>query len=1377
MKTLFSFFSFTLILFSFSSYAVSCEEIEIVDLIDTIELKESRIKIKKYIEQDCLQNSEADKSKALNLLLINSKGITLFRLIDSYPDLKGVPLYILKHQVSEEKSWMLADAFSRWYQSIREFKRLKTLKVDFFNSKDNSIFSRSDVENTINDYKKGRDEFFDLINSYLGKVAFLEKLNVPGFNLATETDWVKKQFIVKDPFFEKINFTIDINSIDRTFESLVAANELDLEKVNTDLVDTSVYMSLNSGIKNKVQILDQNISKVGALISKDISQVKKSLQDITVETFLEESIFALYAKRAREELGYNGAPTSDSRYQQMEKSYKEFLEKLDKFNEKINSANAANDRFESLKDQFQTLVYNRFYLELTNCGQKTTLFQKGVLFFKMCAASALDAYLSQVDVVNPDIKIKPELISLANTIEGSDLDVLIPQFIFIAQKGISITADSSLDLYVDKINSIESGALSLSQTGGRNPSWKISGKIGGSSFCVGSSCGGGGGFDPFKKFSNFASKLANPKAVLKELNVDYEERLSRLIDKTGISKKITQLGNELKDVSKVIIPQVHINPEKVLENLKNSGQALEHFTKDKIIDGTLTEISKAATVLARPDLVIKDTLTAGKVLSEQLGVELKDELNKVEKTVKESGKHLANGVKNVIAEVVRGSNNALNTMSDGVEIAQKLTSKSISAAFEISKTVTLVKNLEDHFPALKKWTDRIEDMTKAGSDLYFHQINGKTFYKVDGYRKAFNIYHQAILESAMEVKNLQDKVSDEIADKAISKLNSDLADAMKKYTEMTDKGVEISAAVASFDNVARAALVSFGTVVTGGSPFGAALGNLLTDRFIVENRPTDKEMLNGFAISVASGFVAQSVATSSQMYREAIRNMATRIGQTTVEGRTLTGKEVAIDLLMSAANAQADRVYDDRAIRDAFLGATRYVIEQAAYDRPINMEDAVYAGIRSTANGQLNHTVNSVVEPMASDIKEVLERKLAGIRESIYQLFMLSQASQSLDNAVEIENNTNDEARLRLYGNLDDSEKAILLKWIVESNKEANDLAAQKMFGKDYGQLSDDEFRSEAFLSQVESNRSNVKITDLKVMTVLAKMISDRGPSSAAEQIIVEATSKGAHLRLIQGGAQGAASVSTPALAEVVAWLGRRFVPIVSALYPTEIGQDEIERSVMMQIPIPHPDDTDGNTLWHRALKGDDAALRMLRTRYSARDSRGFGIGTESNLIHQEFRKRGITSKEDQQKFQKLFEALASLPEKMQVQRIRVGNNPDRILCIGMGMCEVVIPFKEEMKKKFGIEILTFSTTKEIDKDYSRFKEEYKNEHGIPDENKIELPYEILKKTLGYEKNKEWIEDRVKEGYTILDLGNPLNRKESPYYDMETEIVFGEKNE
>jgi hypothetical protein len=43
----------------------------------------------------------------------------------------------------------------------------------------------------------------------------------------------------------------------------------------------------------------------------------------------------------------------------------------------------------------------------------------------------------------------------------------------------------------------------------------------------------------------------------------------------------------------------------------------------------------------------------------------------------------------------------------------------------------------------------------------------------------------------------------------------------------------------------------------------------------------------------------------------------------------------------------------------------------------------------------------------------------------------------------------------------------------------------------------------------------------------------------------------------------------------------------------------------------------------------------------------------------------------------------------------------------------------------------------------------------------------VVKTTIKYAENQKWIRDALEKGHTIIDLGNPLSKDFSPFYEME----------
>ena len=93
---------------------------------------------------------------------------------------------------------------------------------------------------------------------------------------------------------------------------------------------------------------------------------------------------------------------------------------------------------------------------------------------------------------------------------------------------------------------------------------------------------------------------------------------------------------------------------------------------------------------------------------------------------------------------------------------------------------------------------------------------------------------------------------------------------------------------------------------------------------------------------------------------------------------------------------------------------------------------------------------------------------------------------------------------------------------------------------------------------------------------------------------------------------------------------------------------------------------------------------------------------------------------------------------------------------------------------KNGIPADTFQLTENAVKDFNKRVADHRKIVRDPN---ARLPFDEVKKTLGYAENKAWINKKVQKGYTILDMGDPLNSNAteglSAFYELEKTIVFG----
>ena len=141
--------------------------------------------------------------------------------------------------------------------------------------------------------------------------------------------------------------------------------------------------------------------------------------------------------------------------------------------------------------------------------------------------------------------------------------------------------------------------------------------------------------------------------------------------------------------------------------------------------------------------------------------------------------------------------------------------------------------------------------------------------------------------------------------------------------------------------------------------------------------------------------------------------------------------------------------------------------------------------------------------------------------------------------------------------------------------------------------------------------------------------------------------------------------------------------------------------------------------------------------------------------------------------YAKLYKVLEDLPNGLRVKRVREGVDSTKIAVIGRKMPGVVDDTVEHLGKS-DIHADKFVWTDKVAKNFKKRVSEYQREVGDPT---ARLPFDEVKKTMAYAENKAWIKERVQKGYTILDMGDPLNSNASEglsaFYELEKIVVFG----
>lgn len=109
-------------------------------------------------------------------------------------------------------------------------------------------------------------------------------------------------------------------------------------------------------------------------------------------------------------------------------------------------------------------------------------------------------------------------------------------------------------------------------------------------------------------------------------------------------------------------------------------------------------------------------------------------------------------------------------------------------------------------------------------------------------------------------------------------------------------------------------------------------------------------------------------------------------------------------------------------------------------------------------------------------------------------------------------------------------------------------------------------------------------------------------------------------------------------------------------------------------------------------------------------------------------------------------------------------NDPNKVVLIGRNM-DVI----KKMKADYHPNAMIFDGDDWISEDATKQWRQWKSKYTDG-----KIPYDEVKKTIFYQDNEKFIRKMKAEGYTFIDLGNPLGTTEpSAFYDMEINLIFG----
>jgi len=265
-------------------------------------------------------------------------------------------------------------------------------------------------------------------------------------------------------------------------------------------------------------------------------------------------------------------------------------------------------------------------------------------------------------------------------------------------------------------------------------------------------------------------------------------------------------------------------------------------------------------------------------------------------------------------------------------------------------------------------------------------LNPKEVYKVGTYKTIYDGVKKEAIATVRDLNDLNNKMIGELSEHVISKVSSDLDKWANKYIEYSDKAVDITDAVTEFNNVVKVALTYVGTQF--GGPAGAALANVICDKFILKKSMSEKDILKSIAIGMVSGYGAEYVGSLSGAQYEQFASSVTKqvvkgLAEKELHNKSFTSKDFIEAILTSAANIDANSI-----AAQAANAAKNNIIGQALDHKGIDLGQVVESAMQGVADGQVSNVVNSAVDTALADVPEEYKRMDRRIAEKMVVFFV-----------------------------------------------------------------------------------------------------------------------------------------------------------------------------------------------------------------------------------------------------------------------------------------------------------------------------------------------------------------------------------------------------
>ncbi|MBF0314875.1 MAG: hypothetical protein HQK52_15745 [Oligoflexia bacterium] len=348
----------------------------------------------------------------------------------------------------------------------------------------------------------------------------------------------------------------------------------------------------------------------------------------------------------------------------------------------------------------------------------------------------------------------------------------------------------------------------------------------------------------------------------------------------------------------------------------------------------------------------------------------------LEDTVQSSSKHSYSGIMKPFVGVVGG-------IAKASEHGKKITHKVLKAGEKILREAS--KPITKNIKGSEKYLDRFMSLMYTEVNFLWDINNPKKFYKVGTYKEQYDGMKTVAIELIQDTVTLEKKLTKKINKEVLSKISKDLARMVDDTVKIQDKGIHYLDAAASFENVARTALIGFASAC-GSGPAGAALANLIADRFIEKKTLTLQSFTQSVIVGATAGYVAEQVQMCSALGKGA--TFASHLAQGTVNDagdiilndKSYTSADfIAMALragmastisIKNGGQASVPKIIATGSVRSALTSGTNELINEAVIEHHVDLRDVGDAALRGAANGLVNTAVTEGTKRSYNNIPE-----------------------------------------------------------------------------------------------------------------------------------------------------------------------------------------------------------------------------------------------------------------------------------------------------------------------------------------------------------------------------------------------------------------------